>query len=69
MSPRDVAGHFLIAIAGVVLLGGTAHFFGFSGRVVFVVVVAAIFIASVLIPEKKRIRNEDGTESSDKPKS
>lgn len=53
--PSAVVGHFLIALAAVVLLGGTAHYFGLSGHVVFAFVVVAIFFASVLIPDKKTI--------------
>ena len=39
--------HFLIAVAAAVLLGSGAHYWGFSGRVIFVVVLIAIFLASV----------------------
>jgi hypothetical protein len=39
MAFRDFAvgcvGHFLIAMAAAALLGGTAHYLGFSGRFVF----------------------------------
>jgi len=45
----------LIALAAVVLLGGTAHYFGLSGHVEFAFEVVAIFIASVLIPDEKTI--------------
>jgi hypothetical protein len=45
--------HFLIAVAAAVLLGGGAHYWGLSGRIVFVVVLIAIFLASVLIPWEK----------------
>ena len=48
--------HLLIAIAAAILLGSGAHYWGFSGRMVFVVVLIAIFLASVLFPwetEKK----------------
>jgi hypothetical protein len=41
-------------MAAAALLGGTAHYLGFSGHVVFVVVLVSIFIASVLIPDKKK---------------
>jgi len=72
-SSRDVAiscvGHFLIALAAVVLLGGTAHYFGLSGHVVFAFVVVAIFLASVLIPDQENNRNRDDIKSSDEPKS
>jgi len=58
MAFRDFAtgcvGHFLIGIAAAILLGGTAHFFGLSGRGVFVIVLVVIFIASILIPDKKK---------------
>ena len=58
MAFRDFAagcvGHFLIAMAGVASLGGTAHYRGFSRGVVFVVVLVSIFIVSVLIPDKKK---------------
>jgi hypothetical protein len=45
--------HFLIAVAAAILLGSGAHYWGFSGRTVFVVVLIAIFLASVLIPWEK----------------
>ena len=58
MAFRDFAtgcvGHFLIGIAAAVLLGSTAHYFGFSGRIVFVIVLVVIFLASAFIPDKKR---------------
>jgi hypothetical protein len=57
MAFRDFAtgclGHFVIGLAAAILLGGTAHYFGLSGRVVFAIVVVVIFIASVLVPDKK----------------
>jgi amino acid permease len=64
MSPRNVASHILITVAGFVFLGGTAHYFGFSGSVVFVVVAVGIFVASILIPEKNSIRADDNPKSS-----
>jgi Mg/Co/Ni transporter MgtE len=45
--------HFLIAVAAAILLVSGAHYWGFSGRTVFVVVLIAIFLASVLIPWEK----------------
>jgi len=45
--------HFLIGIAAAILLGGGAHYLGFSGRIVFVIVLVVVFFASVFIPEKK----------------
>jgi hypothetical protein len=45
--------HFLIALAGVILLGGGAHFWGLSGKIVFVIVLAVIFLVSVAIPWAK----------------
>jgi hypothetical protein len=55
---RDFAvgcvGHFLIAVAAVALLGGAAHYWGVSGRLVFVIVLVLIFFVSVLIPYKKQ---------------
>ena len=46
--------HFLIALAGVILLGGGAHFWGVSGKIVFLIVLAVIFFVSVLVPWPKR---------------
>lgn len=45
--------HFLIAVAAAILLGGGAHYWGLPGVVVFLVVLIAIFLATVLIPWKK----------------
>jgi len=45
--------HFLIGVAAAALLGGAAHNWGLSGAVVFLVVLIAIFLATVLIPGKK----------------
>ncbi len=45
--------HFLIGVAAAALLGGGAHYWGLSGAVVFLVVLIAIFLATVLIPGKK----------------
>jgi hypothetical protein len=45
--------HFLIAVAAAILLGGGAHYWGLPGSMVFVVVLIAIFLASVLIPWEK----------------
>ncbi len=44
--------HLLIAIAAAILLGSGAHYWGLSGRMVFVVVLIAIFLVNVLIPWK-----------------
>jgi len=46
-------GHFLIGVAAAILLGGSAHFFGLSGRAVFAIVLVVIFFASVFLPDKK----------------
>jgi hypothetical protein len=58
MAFRDFAvgcvGHFLIAVAAVALLAGTAHYWGVSGRLVFMIVLVVIFVVSVLIPYKKK---------------
>jgi Mg/Co/Ni transporter MgtE len=48
--------HFLIVIAAAILLGGGAHYWGLSGRVVFGVVLIAIFLTSALIPWRKEKR-------------
>jgi MFS-type transporter involved in bile tolerance (Atg22 family) len=48
--------HFLIAIAAAILLGSSAHYWGLSGRAVFLVVLIAIFLASALIPWEKEKR-------------
>lgn len=73
MTDQDRAINFvaliLIRVAGAALLGGTARYFGFSGPVVFAIVVVAIFIASVLIPNKKPPRTEGDTESPSIPRS
>ena len=57
MAFRDFAtgcvGHFLIGVAAAILLGGSAHFFGLSGRAVFAIVLVVIFFASVFLPDKK----------------
>jgi hypothetical protein len=45
--------HFLIALAGVILLGGGAHFWGLSGKIVFLIALVVIFIVSVSIPWAK----------------
>jgi len=54
MAFRDFAtgcvGHFLIGIAAAVLLGSTAHYFGFSGRIVFVIVLVVIILSLSLHP-------------------
>jgi hypothetical protein len=46
--------HFLIAVATAALLGSGAHYWGFSGRTVLVVVLLVIFATSVLIPWDKK---------------
>jgi hypothetical protein len=45
--------HFLIAVAAAILLGSGAHYWGLPGGIVFLVVLIAIFLATVLIPWKK----------------
>ena len=45
--------HFLIAVAAAFLLGGGAHYWGLSGDAVFLVVLIAIFFATVFLPWKK----------------
>jgi hypothetical protein len=49
----SVAMHISIAVAGVVFLGSTRHYFGLSGRVVFILSGIIIFIASILISRDK----------------
>jgi hypothetical protein len=46
-------GHGVIAVAAAILLGGGATYWRFPGWLVFVVVVVAVFFASVLLPWKK----------------
>jgi len=46
-------GHFIVGIAAAALLGGAAHYLGFSRPAIFVLVVVVIFSASVLIPGPK----------------
>jgi Mg/Co/Ni transporter MgtE len=48
--------HVLIAVAAAFLLGGGAHYWGLSGAAVFLVVLTAIFLATVLIPWKKETK-------------
>jgi len=48
--------HFLIAVAAVFLLGRGPHYWGLSGGGVFLVVLIAIFLATVLIPWKKETK-------------
>jgi len=45
--------HLVIAVSAAILLGTGAHYWGFSGRAVFVIVLVAVFLASVLIPWEK----------------
>jgi hypothetical protein len=48
--------HFLVALAAAFLLGGGAHYWGLSGGAVFLVVLLAIFLATVLIPWKRETK-------------
>jgi hypothetical protein len=49
--------HFLIGIAAAILIGGGAHYWGLSGRAVFVIVLVVIFFAAVLLPWEKHNRS------------
>lgn len=46
--------HFLLGIAAVVLLGGAAHYWGFSGRTTFVLVAIILFVVAVFLPGRRR---------------
>lgn len=41
--------HFLLAIAAVALLGRAAHYWGFSGRTLFVLVAIVLFVMAVFL--------------------
>ena len=46
--------HFLLAVAAFVLLSGAAHYWGFSGRTLFVVVAVVLFFTAASLPWKRR---------------
>ena len=54
---------FLTGGCGVVVLGGAAHYWGLSGRTLFVLVTAAIFLAAAPLPWRKRKGWEERDES------
>jgi len=46
--------HFLLWVAAVALLGGAAHYWGFSGRTLFALVAVVIFLTAASLPWRKR---------------
>ncbi len=46
--------HFLLALAALVFLGGAVHYWGFSGRTLFVLVAVILFFTAVSLPWKRR---------------
>jgi membrane protein DedA with SNARE-associated domain len=48
--------HFLLALAAAVLLGGAVHYWGFSGRTLFVLIALVLFTSAVFLPWKRRKR-------------
>jgi type IV secretory pathway VirB2 component (pilin) len=44
------ATHFLIAVAATILIGGGAHLWGISWRVLLFIVLGIIFFVSAFIP-------------------
>lgn len=46
--------HFLLAIAAVALLSGAAHYWGFSGVTLFVLVAVVLFAIAVFLPWRRQ---------------
>ena len=46
--------HFLMAVAGIALLGGAASHRGWSDRILFILVALLLFAGAVLLPVKLR---------------
>ena len=51
--------HFLLGVAALVLLGGAAHYWGFSGRTLFVLVAVVLFFTAASLPWRKRKGHEE----------